>query len=123
MGETLVRQFYTAVDSLDFNRLGPLLQPDIIWRFGNMPAIHGMEGVQGMYEGLCSMLTGLHHEIVDMWDNGDCTTAELNALYKHRSGRDFTYPACSLTFFEKSKLREIRIFTDLSEMMSLAAAS
>lgn len=116
MTETLIRNFFAAADSLDAERFGAVLPDDIIWRFGNFPTANGRDAVLSQYAMIVDLAETMHHDIIGIWRDQDCITAETRVHYKDRYGRQFSYPGCDIIFVDGSVIKEVRIFVDNHEM-------
>lgn len=118
MKDNLVREFFLAVDSLDLSRFTDKLHPDVVWRFGNGESLRGRTSVEQAYIGILSILVKMDHEVLGVWDAGDCVTVETTVTYGHKSGKSFTYPACDIIEFDGDLVKDIKIFIDCHEMIA-----
>lgn len=107
-----VTDFFASADSLDVERFCSALPADIVWRFANFPTAHGNSEVRAQYELVVQILKSMRHEIVGIWDAGDCVVAETRVFYVDIHGRAFDCPGCDLFFLKDGKLTEVRIFVD-----------
>ncbi len=107
-----VSDFFAAADSLDVERFCANLPEDIIWRFANFPTASGIAEVRTQYEQVVQILKSMRHEIVGIWDAGECVTAETRVFYGDVHGRSFDCPGCDLFLLKDGGLKEVRIFVD-----------
>ena len=112
MRENLIRDFFADADSLDEERFLAGLAEDIVWRFGNFPVANGREAVRDQYRMVTGILDAMHHDIVGIWGAADCATVETLVHYTDKHGRTFEFPGCDIIFFDKDRIKEVRIFVD-----------
>lgn len=114
--EKLIRNFFAAADSLDADRFCSQLSEAVVWRFANFPVANGIHEVRTQYDMIVSIAESMHHEIVGIWQDGNCVTAETRVHYKDRYGRNFSFPGCDIIFLDGETIREVRIFVDNHEL-------
>ncbi|MBF5089313.1 hypothetical protein F1640_04660 [Novosphingobium sp. NBM11] len=107
-----VKDFFAAADSLDVERFCAALPRDIVWRFANFPTARGIGELRAQYEMVAQILESMRHEIVGIWDAGDCVTAETRVFYVDVHGREFDCPGCDIFLLRDGALAEVRIFVD-----------
>jgi ketosteroid isomerase-like protein len=122
MNETLVRNFFAAADSREPGRLVQLLTEDVSWTFGNAPTTVGRGPIVQALTPLFEYVKQMSHEIVGIWESGDCVTVETRVTYVDMFGRSFTFPGCDILFLREARICEVRIFVDNHELFIPPAA-
>lgn len=120
MSEKLIRRYFAAVDSLDFEDQIATVTPDVVFRFGNAPPITGHDALRAANLALLERVASIRHEIVGIWACEGCWSVETKVTYVDKQGRAFSYPACNLHFIRDGLFSEVRIFVDNHELFSAA---
>jgi ketosteroid isomerase-like protein len=114
--DQFVTNFYAAVDSLDVERQNALMTPDVVFRFGNLPAIKGHNSHRIAFGKMLDIIDSMRHEILSVWPCGDCRVVESRVTYGDKFGRSFNFPACTFIFERDGLISELRIFVDNHEL-------
>ncbi|MGV7123145.1 nuclear transport factor 2 family protein [Sphingopyxis sp. 550A] len=116
MSDDFVRNFFAAADAMDVERFAAYFTHDIVWRYGNSPAVQGIDIVLAQYRQISGVVKAVRHDIVGIWRDGDCVTVETLANYFDHHGRHFAFPACNVMQVEGERFRDVRVFVDNHEL-------
>lgn len=116
MSEQLIRKVLAAADSRNPALFVTHLSDDVMFRFGNAPAVVGHEAVAKALEMLFDYVSFMRHDLVGVHACGDVWAVEMVANYVDRFGREFSFPACNLMTVLRGKVSDYRIFVDNSSM-------
>jgi ketosteroid isomerase-like protein len=95
MGTTtrpLTRNVFATLDAGDVAMLASLFAGDGRVVFGNSQPLVGIDEIRTGTKVFLATIAGLHHEIVNEWNVGDDTVAELKVTYQRKDGQQVTYP-------------------------------
>lgn len=110
-----VSSYYRNVDALDMDSFIASHTDDIRVTFGNNPTAVGKDQVRENIGQLWSMLNGLKHEFVNVWEpEKDTAVLEARVTYDLKDGRNVTVPSTSILTQRSGKIDTLRIYIDMA---------
>jgi hypothetical protein len=110
---------FAIVDKRDGGAFGDLFAPDGRFVFGNADPTVGPAAIAAAVDGFFAGIGGLRHEIVNRWETGADTVAELAVEYDRLDGTRVAIPAVSIfTRNSAGLITHYRIFADLTPLFA-----
>jgi 6-methylsalicylate decarboxylase len=110
---------FDIVDHRDADRFGELFAQDGRFVFGNADPILGPAAITAAVAAFFAGIRGLHHRIVNRWEVGADTVAELAVDYHRLDGKTVSVPAVSIWTRDGAGLvADYRIFVDLAPLFA-----
>ena len=72
------------------------------------------EGVEGFW----SMIGGLTHHILAVYEIGDIVVAQIDVEYLRKDGKSVTVPNCDVLTFDGDLVRDWQIYIDLAPVFA-----
>jgi predicted TIM-barrel fold metal-dependent hydrolase len=117
--DSFANTVFAVVDSRDAEAFGALFAPDGRFVFGNADPILGPAAVTEAVAAFFASIRGLHHRIVNRWEVGADTVAELAVDYHRLDGKTVSVPAVSIWTRDGAGLiTNYRIFVDLAPLFA-----
>lgn len=113
-----VVDLFRAIDSMDAPTLAKGFAEDGRFRFGNSEPAVGREQVEQSVSGFFSIIDGLSHEITGVW-SGSWEGGEAEVTYTRKDGtRTQALPVTSTVRMEGDRIKDYRIFMDVSPLFA-----
>jgi ketosteroid isomerase-like protein len=106
---------FATLDAMDVSTLTALFAEDAQVVFGNGQPFVGIDEIRSGTTAFLGMIAGLHHTIVQEWNVGDDTIAELKVTYDRIDGQQVTIPC--VTIFHTTaagKIDAYRVYFDVA---------
>lgn len=111
----IVKKMFLAGEAMNVENFVKFYTDDALYQFSNFPIVYGPEGIKNASQGFIQTVEGLHHHIVNMWETNDGTVVcEMEVTYVRFDGKIFTLPCCDTIRFDGEKVKELRIYMDIS---------
>jgi hypothetical protein len=111
------QSFFQTIDTMRPDSIAALYAEDGRLVFGNAEPLVGREAITAGIEGFFSTIGGLQHRIVNDWQIGADTIAELEATYRRLDDKDVTVPTVSIWHTgDDGLVTECRVFFDLTPL-------
>jgi ketosteroid isomerase-like protein len=114
----IVRQMFLAGESMNVENFVKFYTPDAHYQFSNFPVAYGPEGIKESSVGFLQMVAKVYHHITKMWEQGDTVICEMEVTYIRHDGKVFRLPCCDTIVFEGDKVKELRIYMDISPVFN-----
>ena len=82
---SVTQPVFATLDAMDVATLASLFAEDARVVFGNGQPLVGIDEIRTGITAFFDTIAGLHHEIVNEWNVGDDTIAELKVTYDRRT--------------------------------------
>jgi ketosteroid isomerase-like protein len=103
------------IDRMDADAWATHLAPDAVMRFANADPVVGRQECRDALAAFYVTIGGLHHEIVEQWEQGRATIVEALVTYTRQDGRDVAVPVVTIYRTNADDLiADYRIFADLT---------
>jgi uncharacterized protein (TIGR02246 family) len=110
---------FAIVDKRDADGFAALFAPDGRFVFGNADPILGPAAIATAVGAFFAGIRGLRHEIVNAWEVGPDTVAELSVEYHRLDGKYVSVPAVTIFTRDGAGLiAHYRIFVDLAPLFA-----
>jgi hypothetical protein len=110
---------FALVDKRDAGGFAALFAPDGRFVFGNSDPIQGPSAIASAVGAFFAAIHGLRHQIVNAWQVGADTVAELSVEYHRLDGKYVTVPAVTIFTRDGAGLiSHYRIFVDLAPLFA-----
>lgn len=113
-----VGSIFADIDSLDPDRFVKNLTPDVRFRFGNADTLTGRDAVREAVAGFYTMIDGMKHHIVNVYQDGDTVIGKIDVEYIRKDGRSVTVPNADILQFDGDLVRDWQIYIDLAPVFA-----
>jgi len=113
-----VAPIFAAIDAMDAEKFVSYLTPDVKFRFANNEPALGRAAVTEGVEGFWSMIGGLTHHILKIYEVGDVVIAQIDVEYLRQDGKSVTVPNCDILVFDGDLVRDWQIYIDLAPVFA-----
>lgn len=111
----LIKRLFLAGESMNLDDFVRFFTDDAHYQFGNAPVVYGPAGIIRPSLDFLKKVEGLHHHLKNIWPvEEDTLVVEMEVTYVRHDGKLFTLPCCDIIRFDGDKIREMRIFMDVS---------
>jgi len=107
------RQLFAVVDTMDVGTIASLFAENGRVVFGNGQPLVGIEEIRKGITAFFDTIAGQHHEVVNEWNLGNDTVAELKVTYDRKDGRQVTIPCVTIFHTDGAgKIDDYRVYFD-----------
>jgi hypothetical protein len=121
----IVKKMFLAGESMNVDNFVKFYTDDALYQFSNFPIVYGPEGIRkssGSFEDKGSFLgkvEGVHHHLKNIWEvEKDTLVVDMDVTYIWHDGKVFTLPCCDVIRLEGDKVKELRIYMDISSVLA-----
>lgn len=118
---TAHESLFDDIESMDPDRFAQHLSDEVVMRFGNAEPIHGREAVRDVWAGFCDGVDGVHHDVVERWQDGTTTIVEAQVTYTRKDSSTVTVPVVTIYRARAALIDDYRIFIDLAPLFAEAS--
>jgi hypothetical protein len=90
----------------------PASKPTIGFDSGNGERCLTKEAIKASIDGFFSAVDALYHDVLNLWEVGDCVFLEMDVIYWRKDKTHIKLPRAEILRFEGDKIQELRIFMD-----------
>ena len=108
------RAIFADIDAFDPDKFVAHLTEDVTFRFGNAEPAIGRAAVREAVAGFFSTIDGLTHHILNVWDVGEITIAQINVEYVRKDGKHVTVPNADILTFDGDLVSNWQIYIDVA---------
>jgi hypothetical protein len=112
------RAIFADIDAFDPDKFVANLTEDVVFRFGNAEPAVGRAAVREAVTGFFSSIAGLTHHILNVWDTGDVSIAQINVEYVRADGKHVTVPNADILTWEGDLVSNWQIYIDVSPVFA-----
>lgn len=110
---------FSAIDSKDVEGFVSHLAGDVVFQFGNNPAVAGRRQVGQSVAEFFTGVRALRHDIREHWHFGDGTLVCRGVVnYERYDGSTLTVPFANIIKLQEDKAADYRIYADISALFS-----
>jgi ketosteroid isomerase-like protein len=117
-----VVRYYKTVDGMQIDDYLAMHTDDVRLCFGNAPPAQGKDQVREGIEYFWSTIDGLHHNFVEVWEQGDTAIVEAAIDYTRKDGKVVTLPCVSILRRDGDLVNDLRIHMDVGPIYEQAPA-
>ncbi|AQV94161.1 nuclear transport factor 2 family protein [Cupriavidus necator] len=115
----VVEDMFAKIDAMDLKGFSRHLAQDVVFQFGNAPALRGREAVEEAIAGFFSSLAALRHELTGKWVAGNVTVLRFMTYYVRHGRPEVSVPCAVILQRDPSGLiGDYRIYIDLSPVFA-----
>ena len=111
----MINKLFRAIDGKDLKSFTSFLSPGCAFKFGNLPAVVGMEEIEKFVAGFFDSIDSLSHEIEDSWSTHDSLVCHGLVSYTRKDGSILTVPFANIKL-NSAGITEYLIFADTSQL-------
>jgi ketosteroid isomerase-like protein len=109
---------FADIDSFEPGRFVRHLTDDVVFRFANGEPVIGRAAVEEAVTGFFATINGLTHHIVNVWEVGDTTIAQIDVEYVRKDGGHVTVPNADIITFRGDLASHWLIYIDLTPVFA-----
>jgi ketosteroid isomerase-like protein len=113
-----VPAIFAAIDALDPDQFVSHLTDDVVFRFGNAEPAVGKAAVRDAVAGFFSSIGGLTHHILNIYDAGDVSVAQIDVEYVRQDGKHVTVPNADILVFDGDLVSNWQIYIDVAPVFA-----
>ncbi|GAA5190996.1 hypothetical protein GCM10023322_47390 [Rugosimonospora acidiphila] len=113
-----VRAIFADIDTADPDRFVAHLTDDVVFRFANADPVVGRAEVRDAVAGFFATIGGLTHHVINVWDVGDTSIAQIDVEYVRKDGRHVTVPNSDILTFRGDLASHWLIYIDLAPVFA-----
>jgi ketosteroid isomerase-like protein len=110
------KKLFAAIDKMDTEGFLGFLSDDVVFRFGNFPAVKGKEGVRDAVAQFFSSIDGLHHVIKKEHRKENSVIVEGEVTYTRKDKKKVTIPFSNIMEEQHGKFCTYLIYIDISPL-------
>jgi ketosteroid isomerase-like protein len=103
---------FRAFDAQDVPTLVASVTEDVQLRLGNAPMTQGRSAFIDAVNAFHSSVAGVHHEILDVYSDGDVAVVEFAVHYTRLDGKSVTLPCCNVFRIRDGLISAYRSYMD-----------
>lgn len=107
-----------CVDHMDSEGFLARLHPQVVFRFGNAPAVIGHDALRPVLDGFFGALGGIAHALDAHWRIGDDLFCHGQVTYTRTDGSTLAVPFANVFRFEGDLIADYLIFVDNHELFA-----
>jgi ketosteroid isomerase-like protein len=111
LDDQLARVF-AAFDARDVATLATFITDDVQLRLGNALLIRGKGGFVDAVNAFHDSVAGVHHEILNVYSDGDIAIVEFDVHYTRRDGKTVVLPCCNVFRITDGLISEYLSYVD-----------
>ncbi|MGA9855618.1 MAG: nuclear transport factor 2 family protein [Gammaproteobacteria bacterium] len=113
---TWLAALFKSIDTKNTQAFADFLAGDVLFRFGNAPAVKGRKAVAETVRGFFQSIRGLHHELTQIWIQEDAIICHGQVTYTRIDGSILSVPFANIFTLSGDVVSRYLIFVDLSEL-------
>jgi ketosteroid isomerase-like protein len=115
----LIRRMFLAGESMHVENFVEFFHDDALYQFSNFPLAYGPRGIIDSSQGFLAKVGAVDHHIKNLWKvSADTAVCEMDVTYTRHDGKAFTLPCCDTIRIQGGKVRELRIYMDITPVFA-----
>jgi len=118
-----ITELFAATDRGAVEAVSRFFRDDVEVFFGNNDPIRGRAAYAALYSQFTGSLSGVRHEIHDVWhaaEEGDVLLARLTVHYTRLDGLMVSLPCCNVFRLSGGLIAQYRVYVDLGPVFAAA---
>jgi ketosteroid isomerase-like protein len=111
---------FASFDARDVAKLASFVTDDVRLRLGNAPAVQGKAAFVDAVNAFLGSVAGVHHEILDVYVDGQIAVVEFDVQYDRQDGKAVTIPCCNVLRVRGGLISEYRSYIDATPVYATA---
>lgn len=112
----MINRLFEAIDGKDSRAFSSFLAADCVFRFGNLPAVEGISGIEEFVSGFFDSIDSLSHEVEESWEVPGGVVCHGRVSYTRVDGSVLTVPFANILKGGSAGISEYYIFADTSQL-------
>ena len=112
------RAIFADIDAFDPDKFVSHLTDDVTFRFGNGEPVVGRANVREAVAGFFTTIAGLTHHILNVYDAGAVSIAQIDVEYVRKDGKHVTVPNADILVFDGDLVSNWQIYIDLAPVFA-----
>ena len=113
-----VPAIFADIDAFDPDKFVSHLTDDVTFRFGNGEPVVGRANVREAVAGFFTTIAGLTHHILNVYDAGAVSIAQIDVEYVRQDGKHVTVPNADILTFDGDLVSDWQIYIDLAPVFA-----
>ncbi|HUD77979.1 MAG TPA: nuclear transport factor 2 family protein [Streptosporangiaceae bacterium] len=113
-----VPAIFADIDAFDPDKFVSHLTDDVTFRFGNGEPVVGRANVREAVAGFFTTIAGLTHHILNVYDAGAVSIAQIDVEYVRQDGKHVTVPNADILTFDGDLVSNWQIYIDLAPVFA-----
>ena len=113
-----VKQIFADIDSMNPDQFVAHLSEDVVFRFGNGDPVVGRADVRAAVAGFYSSIGAMTHHLIQTYDSGDTTVAQIDVEYERLDGKSVITPNADILVFDGELVKNWQIYIDLAPVFA-----
>lgn len=111
-----VVKLFASVDEKNVEKFSSFLSDDCSFRFGNLPAVQGMDDISKFIGDFFESIKSLKHDISDIWIIPDGAICHGMVSYIRHDKSVLSIPFSNILKSDNGKIYEYLIFADTTQL-------
>ncbi|HEY4387808.1 MAG TPA: nuclear transport factor 2 family protein [Ktedonobacteraceae bacterium] len=116
-------ELFETIDAMQAEKFAIYFAEESLFRFGNAVPARGRQAIEEALVPFFSSIAKLEHRITGVWhgewEHGPVISVEANVIYTRKDGtRTEALPATSTIRMQADKIKDYRIFVDISPLFA-----
>jgi hypothetical protein len=118
-----IETLFKTIDSMQADKFATYFTEEGFFRFGNAVPVQGQQAIEETLAAFFNSIAKLEHHITGVWngewEHGPVISVEANVIYTRKDGtRTEAIPATSTIRMQADKIKDYRIFADISPLFA-----
>ena len=109
-------ELFASVDEQNVKKFSSFLSDDCLFRFGNLPTVHGADGIGEFVSGFFDSIESLKHDISDVWIVPEGAICHGMVSYIRHDKSGLSIPFSNILKRNNAKVYQYLIFADTSQL-------
>ncbi len=109
---------FKDIDSMEPDAFTRHLSDDVRFTFGNAETVVGRDAVRDVWAGFCDGIDGVHHDVIEEFEQGAATIVESTVTYTRKDGSTIALPVVTIYRGEGELIEDYRIFMDVAPLFA-----
>ena len=109
-------ELFASIDGKNLEKFSSFLSDGCSFRFGNLPAVHGVDGIREFVGGFFDSIESLKHDISDVWLVPGGAICHGIVSYTRHDKSVLSVPFSNIFKSDNGKINEYLIFADTSQL-------
>ncbi len=111
-----IAELFVFIDMKNTERFASCLSADCSFRFGNMPAVVGVDSISEFVSGFFDSIAALKHDVTDIWMLPDGAVCHGMVSYTRHDQSVLSVPFSNIFKVDNGEICEYLVFADTSQL-------
>lgn len=109
-------ELFSSIDEKNVEKFSSFLSEGCSFRFGNMPAADGVDGISQFVGGFFDSIKSLKHDIIETWEVPGGAICHGMVTYTRHDDSTLSVPFSNIFKIDNGKIFDYLIFADTSQL-------